>query len=219
MKKIIATFFLLIFLTNSPVLAQNIVPQKTASQDEIKTNVVSKQIDQRARVLQAYLSRYDSPLQYNAQDFIDAADTYQLDWKLVPAIAGVESTFGKFTPGSDYSPSYNAWGWGVYGDQAMYFKSWREAIFAVSQGLRDNYLNKGLKDPYAINHVYSESPMWGFRVTYFTQDIQAFDQTVAEPAIPTPLSKELPKPVFTSENYPTAKLTLTSASGILASKN
>lgn len=129
----------------------------------------SKQLDKRAQILQAYLSRYNSPLQYQAQDFIDAADTYHLDWKLVAAISGVESTFGKFTPGG-----YNAWGWGVYGDQAIYFGSWRDGIFTVSQGLRQNYFDKGATDPYSINKIYAASPTWGAHVSYFLADIEKF---------------------------------------------
>ncbi|MDO8618380.1 MAG: hypothetical protein Q7R49_00380, partial [Candidatus Daviesbacteria bacterium] len=71
--------------------------------------VQSKQLDDKAEILSSYLSKHNSPLQYHSQDFIDAAKQYNLDWKLVPAIAGVESTFGKHIPGG-----YNGWGWGVY---------------------------------------------------------------------------------------------------------
>lgn len=150
------------------------IPSVQASQKEF---VEAKVMDKRARVLKAYLAKRNSPLQYHAQDFVDAADTYQLDWKLVAAISGVESTFGKFVPGGtdpQYT-SYNAWGWGVYGTQAIYFKSWREGIFAVSKGLRTGYFNKGLTDPYSINRVYAASPTWGAKVSFFLGDMQRFE--------------------------------------------
>ncbi len=131
--------------------------------------IEGKKLDNKAKTLAAYLAKYDSPLQYHAQDFIDAADTYQLDWKMVPAIAGVESTFGKQIPGG-----YNGWGWGVYGTQAIYFNSWRDAIFTISKGLREGYLDKGLTDPYSMNRVYAASPTWGMKVSYFMQDIEQF---------------------------------------------
>lgn len=136
-----------------------------------KTFVDAKQLDSRAVILKDYLAQYNSPLQYHAQDFIDAADTYQLDYKLVPAIAGVESTFGKAIPGG-----YNGWGWGVYGDQALYFNSWRDGIFTVSKGLKENYVNKGLTDPYSMNRIYAASPSWGANVSYFQKDIAKFAQ-------------------------------------------
>lgn len=168
--KLLAILIILPLLTNSPSLAQG-------KSLVVKEQIESKVLDNRAKVLQAYLSKFSSPLQFHAQDFIEAADTYDLDWKLVPAIAGVESTFGKAIPGGveQSSTSYNAWGWGVYGTQAIYFKSWREGIFTVSEGLRSNYLNKGLVDPYSINKVYASSPTWGSKVTYFLKDLDGFN--------------------------------------------
>ncbi len=132
--------------------------------------IEARQLDERAVILQAYLSKYNSPMKYQAQDFIDAADANGLDWKLLPAIAGVESTFGKFIPGG-----YNAWGWGVYGNQAIYFKSWRDGMFTVSAGLRKNYLDKGYTDPASINRMYSTSSRWSTNVTYFIKDMEKFE--------------------------------------------
>ncbi len=150
--------------------------------------VISKKLDKQAQILQAYLAKFDSPMQYHAQDFIDAARLYNLDWKMLPAITGVESTFGKFIPGG-----YNAYGWGAYDAyHAVYFDSWTDGIFTVARGLRENYLNKGLSDPFSINRVYAASPFWGSRVTYFMQDLEKFannyqdknpNQIVTDPSV------------------------------------
>ncbi|MDP3732951.1 MAG: hypothetical protein Q8Q91_00265, partial [Candidatus Daviesbacteria bacterium] len=131
--------------------------------------ITSQKLDKEAQILASYLARFDSPLQYHSQDLMDAARTYGLDWKIIPAIAGVESTFGKHIPGG-----YNAWGWGVYGNQAIYFNSWREGIFTIAKGLRENYFDKGLTEPYSINRIYAASPHWGWKVTYFMQDLEKF---------------------------------------------
>lgn len=131
--------------------------------------IEAKQLDKKAVILASYLRKYNSPMQESAQDFIDASNTYNLDWKLVPAIAGVESTFGKFIPGG-----YNGWGWGVYGTQAIFFNSWRDAIFTVSKGLRENYLDRGYNNPYSMNKIYAASPTWGSRVDYFMKDLEKF---------------------------------------------
>jgi len=133
--------------------------------------VDAKQLDKRAQILKEYLARYDSPLQNHAQDFVDAADQYHIDWKLLPAIAGVESTFGKQIPGG-----YNAYGWGVYGDQALAFKSWTAGIFEVSRGIKEGYVDKGLSEPLAMNRVYAASPTWGFKVSYFLKDLDLFSK-------------------------------------------
>jgi hypothetical protein len=138
--------------------------------------ICSEKSDVRVYILEAYLNKYNSPLKGEAINFVEAADKYNLDWKLVAAISGVESTFGKFTPGGASYPSYNGWGWGVYGTQALYFKSWKEGIYTVSEGLRMHYYNKGLTNPYAINRVYAASPTWGAHVSYFLADMEDFEQ-------------------------------------------
>lgn len=169
-KRIFSLFLIIPFLTSMPVVTQ----EKRAVASEI---VESRAIDKRAEVLEAYLARHNSPMRYQAQNFVDAADQYNLDWKFVAAVAGNESTFGKFIPGG-HQPgytSYNAWGWGVYGTQAIHFDSWKDGIFTVSKGLRENYFNKGLTDPYSINKVYAASPHWGKNVTFFLNDIAKFD--------------------------------------------
>ena len=164
-KRLISLLLIIPFLTTTmPIISQG---SPVLAQEEIE----SRAADKRALVLQAYLAKHNSPMQYQAQNFVDAADQYNLDWKLVPAIAGVESTFGKFIPGG-----YNAWGWGVYGTQAIYFGSWKDGIFTVSEGLRKNYLNKGLSDPYDINRVYAASPTWGSHVSYFLGDLERFEK-------------------------------------------
>ncbi len=161
--------FLLLLISPFLFLGGTVSAEKKVEKTVPNTQIEAKKLDNRAQILSAYLAKFDSPLQYHAQDFIDASNVYNLDWKMLPAIAGVESTFGKQIPGG-----FNAWGWGVYGTQAIYFDSWRQAIFTIAQGLRENYLNKGLIDPYAINAVYAASPFWGGKVSYFMRDIDNF---------------------------------------------
>lgn len=166
-KLLIFIFSTLIFLPSF----QKPVEENVVAKSDVREEIISKKLENRAQILSAYLASYDSPLKYHAQDFVDAAKKYDLDWKMLPAIAGVESTFGRFIPGG-----YNAYGWGVYGNQAIYFKSWKEGIFTVAKGLRENYLNKGLTEVYSINRVYATSPRWAGNVTYFMRDLEKFAQ-------------------------------------------
>ncbi len=153
--------------------------------NQVSDEIVARKLDPEAQVLAKYLAEADSPLQFHAQDFVDAARIYGLDWKMLPAIAGVESTFGKNIPGGyeRSSTSYNAWGWGVYGNQAIYFDSWRTAIFTIASALRENYLNKGLTDPYSINKIYAASPTWGGKVSYFMNDLDRYAKNYQPEAI------------------------------------
>ncbi len=160
---IISLLIILSFITKAPVFAANLNSEQIAWCEDQK-------LDRRVLTLQSYLAQYNSPLQNSAQDFVDAADQYNLDWKLVAAISGVESTFGKFIPGG-----FNGWGWGVYGTQAIYFKSWKDGIYTVSKGLRKNYFDKGYTNPYSINRIYAASPTWGTKVSYFLKDMERFE--------------------------------------------
>lgn len=172
MSKKITIFVTLVFLL---LVFQKQSGGVSLAKTPLKDEVVSKKLDKQAQILADYLKYRNSPLQYHAQDFIDAAKKYDLDWKMLPAIAGVESTFGKFIPGG-----YNAWGWGVYDTNAIYFGSWREAIFVISRGLREGYLNKGLNNPYTINRIYAASPYWGRAVAYFMNDLERFENKFDE---------------------------------------
>lgn len=160
---VLVGLLLSILFSAREVLAEGLV------ENTLPEAVEAKQLGKEAKILTEYLAKYDSPLQYHAQDFIDAANLYDLNWKLVAAISGVESTFGKFIPGG-----YNGWGWGVYGTQAIYFKSWKDGIYTVSQGLRENYINKGYTEPFSMNRIYAASPNWGSRVTFFMVEMERF---------------------------------------------
>lgn len=177
MKRIMILSLLISFLLIHPLYEIKAEDQAKPAQ-----KVEAKALDPRAEILKDYLAKYDSPLQTHAQDFVDAADKYQVDWKLVPAIAGVESTFGKNIPGG-----FNGWGWGVYGDQALYFKSWRDGIFTVTAGLKENYFNKGLDNPYEINQAYAASPAWGAHVSYFLTDLDQYAKNYSKNHLITPV--------------------------------
>ena len=122
--------------------------------------------------LKAYLSANDSPMAEEATSFIREADRNNLDWRLVAAIAGTESTFGIHIPRN----SYNAWGWGIPtgSESGMGFTSWREGIAAVSEGLRKNYIEKGATSLEEIGRIYAASGAWPSHVGFFLDQITTF---------------------------------------------
>ncbi|OGE14282.1 hypothetical protein A3B39_00300 [Candidatus Daviesbacteria bacterium RIFCSPLOWO2_01_FULL_37_10] len=181
-KFILMPIMLLAFSTS--ILAGDSSNPPDSPDSSNPSRIEARQLDERAKVLSEYFKKYNSPFQYHAQDFIDAADENGLDWKLVPAISGVESTFGK------HSYGYNAWGWGIYGDNRLGFNSWRDGIYTVSGGLKKNYVDKGLTEPYSMNKVYASSKTWGSRVTYFMDDMEQFEEEIKPAAkIVNPLKK------------------------------
>lgn len=119
--------------------------------------------------IQAVLERNHSPLAQSTSAFIEACKLYDLNCYLLPAISGLESTYGQFIlPGS-----YNPFGWG---GGRIYFKSWEEGIMTVGQGLRLRYINSGAGSIEAIGHIYSESPTWAARVRIMMHQFEEEEQ-------------------------------------------
>lgn len=133
----------------------------------IRTNtpISQSEYDYRVQNLKNFLAKFSSPLVPYAQDFVSYADANGLDYRLVPSITGVESTFGKQIP----YKSYNAYGW-VNGNFS--FKSWPDSISVVSSTLKNNYIDRGVTSISEIAHVYAPpSSTWGSKVKYFVSKI------------------------------------------------
>lgn len=124
--------------------------------------------DKRAEKLNQFLRSYHSPLAPYSDFIVKTADRYSLDWKLVPAISGVESSFGQHIPFN----SFNAYGWN---NGNYYFQDWQDGIKTVSLALRENYIDRGAKTVEQIGPIYAESPTWSQRVAYFMEKIEAFN--------------------------------------------
>lgn len=119
----------------------------------------------RTEVLEKFLEKYESPLTAEAKTFVRIADEKGIDYRLLPAIACMESTCGKFLiPGT-----YNAWGWGIYGNNVIGFSSWEEGIEKVGEGIAKNYAQKGLTTPEKMAPVYTppNSTNWRNGVRFF----------------------------------------------------
>jgi len=176
MKKLFFIIFIsiLIMTTTPTIYAQEIAAGSSAA---LSKAVAEKAPDSRSKILKEYLGQYNSPLVPYASNFVEIADKYNLDWKLVIAISGVESTFGREIP----YESFNGWGWGIYGDNLIRFSSWTAGIETVSEGLRTSYINKwGARSVSEIGKFYAASPTWVQRVDYFMRKISEFkDQKLA----------------------------------------
>jgi hypothetical protein len=109
--------------------------------------------DPRAAQLEKYLLAHNSPMASVARIFIEVADSCPMDWALLPAIAGKESSYGRIIP---YN-SYNAFGWAVYTGQnhGAVFGSWEDSVRRVGEGICKNYIQKGRVTPEQIEQLYT----------------------------------------------------------------
>jgi len=162
------TLSFIFFVNSTNAYAQELAAGSSAA---LLNSATQEATDSRVRILREYLEKNNSPLVPYAGTFVESADEYNLDWKLVAAISGVESTFGREIP----SESFNGWGWGIYGDNMIRFSSWTEGIKTVSEGLRTKYMDQwGAKDVYEIGRFYAASPTWAQRVEYFMNRIEDY---------------------------------------------
>lgn len=65
----------------------------------------------RAELIDSYFADKGLPMAGYGKDFVESADKYNIDWRLLPAIAMRESTGGKFACGGKLSAEWNPWGW------------------------------------------------------------------------------------------------------------
>ena len=168
MKLKFFVFIIIIFILSQTKTYASISSSKSSA---FFTKEPEAEVDNRVRILRSFLERYNSPLVSSVEILVETADEYDLDWRFVAAISGVESTFGhQIPPGS-----YNAWGWGVYGTNVHYFSSWEEGIRTISRGLREDYINRwGAQNIYQIGAFYAASPTWAQRVGMYMNSIGSF---------------------------------------------
>ena len=129
--------------------------------------------DGRAKIIEDFFSIHKSPLSAHSNNFIQVADKYKLDYKLLPAISMQESNGGKKV----IADSFNPFGYGIYGKMALKFPSWDEAIERVGRALREDYLNQGLKTPQQIMTKYTPPSLtkegaWAKGVSSFMEELR-----------------------------------------------
>ncbi|MCW2926805.1 MAG: conjugal transfer protein [Thermoleophilia bacterium] len=101
-----------------------------------------------AAILDAYLASKGSPMTGQGAALMASGQRWQVDPRLLVAIAGAESSFGAVTCGPN-----NAWGWACPNDPAD-FGSWADGIDTVTRGLRGYYLDEGRTSVALIQQKY-----------------------------------------------------------------
>lgn len=126
--------------------------------------------DARVELVRQYLASFNSPLEPYAGGIIEAADKYELDFRLTTAVAQQESNLCRVIPAG----SYNCWGWGIHSQGTLAFDSFEEGIEEVSKGIKENYIDEGLVTTEEIMGKYTPlSPgSWANGVNKFMSQMQ-----------------------------------------------
>jgi hypothetical protein len=128
--------------------------------------------DARPILLSIFLKQHKSPLtpyDYWGNYLTQLADLYQMDYRLLPAIAMQESNLCKVIP----EGSYNCLGLGVHSKGTWEFKNFEENFDAAARILKKEYLDKGLRTPEEIQTKYTPSSngSWQFAINHFMDKI------------------------------------------------
>ncbi len=144
------------------------------SEEILGATTISESEDARAVIVANFLKRYNTPKplgvrrlnhplvpeEYFGKFFVELADKYNLDFRLLPAIAMQESNLCVSTPrpldgNGNIVESYNCLGFGVYGKKVTMFPSFEANFEQAAKTLKKNYIDIGLDTPYKIMKKYT----------------------------------------------------------------
>jgi len=117
--------------------------------------------DPRSDALKVFFEKQDCPAQNYIEEFLDVADAYDLDWRLLPSIAYIES------PGGKAARNHNLFGWDSGNAQ---FPSPVAGIHVVGYRLTHSNLYKD-KDLDGVLATYNPDAAYADRVKSVMQQI------------------------------------------------
>lgn len=139
---------------------------------ERKYTGFSEQPDYRKEYLRRTLERYNSPLKYEVNAFIEVADKYNMDYRILPGIAFSESTLCKNYP----TDTNNCYGWGM---PLRQFISQRQAIQYIAEKINVSspYYSAWRADKsdlYKLGTPYNGADIkfWVEKVQYFMEEVE-----------------------------------------------
>lgn len=133
--------------------------------------------DARAQIVANFLTRHDSPLkpaEYYGQVFVEIADRYGMDFRLLPAIAMQESNLCKSIP----EGSYNCLGFGIHKRGTLGFENYEAGFERAGREIKQNYIDQGRTTPEQIMQKYTPSSngSWAASVNQWMAEMRYDDR-------------------------------------------
>lgn len=153
-------------LISQPIIVSN----DTTGPNAIEGQVLAVKIeDIRPFIVENFL--VNTPLENQSELMVKIADKYNIDYRLIPAIAMKETGGGTASP----SGSYNAWG---FGNGSTQFTSWEGAIESVAKTLKEKYIDRGMVTPEEIMPVYAPPQVytggkWAKDINFFFSQMES----------------------------------------------
>ncbi len=108
------------------------IVEQVEQMEEVDVTLVEQKI--KAAKIDAYFGKYDLPAEGYGMAMVTAADKYGLDWRLIPALAKLETTGGKHMCKNPLGKN-NMFGWGSC---KIGFDSIEESFDVIAKNLTGN---------------------------------------------------------------------------------
>ncbi len=134
--------------------------------------------DARADLVANFLKRHDSPMKPHdeyGKKLVEIADKYNIDFRLLPAIAMQESNLCKKIP----EGSYNCLGFGIHERGTLMFDSYEAAFERAAREIKKNYIDQGRSTPEEIMKKYTPSSngSWASSVNQWMAEMRYDDRS------------------------------------------
>ncbi len=153
------------------------IAQESKSPSMLVTTVIESE-DARAQLIAQFLERHNSPMQpydFYGKKLVEIADRYQIDFRLLPAIAMQESNLCKNqNPGAPK----NCLGFGIHKSGTLDFDSYEAGFERAGRELKAYYIDKGLLTVEQIESKYTPSSngSWANSVNQWMAEIRFDDR-------------------------------------------
>jgi hypothetical protein len=133
--------------------------------------------DSRPTIVANFLERHNSPMKpydEHGQMLVEIADTYNIDFRLLPAIAMQESNLCKVIP----EGTYNCLGFGIHSRGTLGFESYEAGFTRAAREIKANYIDIGLTTPEKIMTKYTPSSngSWAASVNQWMAEMRYDDR-------------------------------------------
>ncbi len=150
--------------------SENITSQVKGFSTSVQTS------DARPIILAEFLEKHNSPLQpydYFGRYLTNLSDRYEMDFRLLPAIAMQESNLCKKIP----EGTFNCLGLGIHSQGTWGFESYEQNFEAAAKILKQNYIDKGYVTPDEIQDKYTpgSNGSWEYAVNHFMEILETAD--------------------------------------------
>ena len=135
-------------------------------------------IDDRGAKIDAYFAQWDLPLAGYGDEMVAASDKYGIDWRILPALAMLETTGGKNLCENTRGGMINKNAFG-FGGCSLYFSTFEQAFDAVAKTISGNgektshlYKDKSIEE---ILEVYNPKETPGITKNYHGKAIKVMN--------------------------------------------